>query len=164
MVIVNSPSFSYTAPWNNAVIDGPLDFLFALDVLTSNPPEGLEGILDTDRVGVAGYSSDGFFSLALGGARINPSTTSPSVLRLPTWIHPSAPSGSSISATYLKDGMNSRRRWVQKSRRCLMDCGSQQRMIESWQLCPWRLIRPGYTELRDWPDTCSFPDYRGNSR
>jgi len=72
MVIVNSPSFSYTAPWNNTVIDGPLDFLFALDVLTSNPPEGLEGILDTDRVGVAGYSSDGFFSLALGGARINP--------------------------------------------------------------------------------------------
>jgi predicted dienelactone hydrolase len=72
MVIVSSPGFSYVAPWNNAVIDGPLDFLFALDVLTSNPPEGLEGILDTDRVGVAGYSSDGFFSLALGGARINP--------------------------------------------------------------------------------------------
>jgi len=72
MVIVNSPGFSYSAPWNNTVIDGPLDFLFALDVLASNPPEGLEGILDTDRVGVAGYSSDGFFSLALGGARINP--------------------------------------------------------------------------------------------
>jgi predicted dienelactone hydrolase len=60
------------APWNSAVIDAPLDFLFALDELTSNPPEGLEGVLDTDRVGVAGYSSDGFFSLALGGARINP--------------------------------------------------------------------------------------------
>jgi predicted dienelactone hydrolase len=72
MVIVHSPGFSYEAPWNNSVIDGPLDFLFALDVLTSNPPEGLDGILDTNRVGVAGYSSDGFFSLALGGARINP--------------------------------------------------------------------------------------------
>ena len=72
MVIVHSPGFSYTAPWNNAVIDAPLDFLFALDVLTSNPPKGLDGILDTDRVGVAGYSSDGLFSLALGGARINP--------------------------------------------------------------------------------------------
>jgi predicted dienelactone hydrolase len=72
MVIVRSPGFSYTAPWNNAVIDGPLDFLFALDVLTSDPHEGLEGILDTERVGVAGYSSDGFFSLALSGARINP--------------------------------------------------------------------------------------------
>lgn len=72
MVIVRSPGFRPEAPWNNAVIDGPLDFLFALDELTSNPPEGLEGMLDTDRVGVAGYSSDGFFSLALGGARINP--------------------------------------------------------------------------------------------
>jgi len=72
MVVVHPPGFSYTAPWNNTVIDGPLDFLFALDVLASNPPEGLEGILDTERVGVAGYSSDGFFSLALGGARINP--------------------------------------------------------------------------------------------
>jgi predicted dienelactone hydrolase len=72
MVIVRSPGFRYEAPWNNAVIDGPLDFLFALDELASNPPEGLEGMLDTDRVGVAGYSSDGFFSLALSGARINP--------------------------------------------------------------------------------------------
>lgn len=72
MVVVHPPGFSYTAPWNDAVIDAPLDFLFALDVLASNPPEGLEGLLDTDRVGVAGYSSDGFFSLALGGARINP--------------------------------------------------------------------------------------------
>jgi predicted dienelactone hydrolase len=71
-VIVRSPGFSYTAPWNNAVIDGPLDFLYALDLLTYTPPEGLEGILDTNRVGVAGYSSDGFFSLALSGARINP--------------------------------------------------------------------------------------------
>ncbi|MBN1267651.1 MAG: hypothetical protein JXA25_19320 [Anaerolineales bacterium] len=71
-VIVLSPGFSYTAPWNNAVIDGPLDFLFALDVLTSTPPENLAGILDTNRVGAAGYSSDGFFSLALGGARIDP--------------------------------------------------------------------------------------------
>jgi predicted dienelactone hydrolase len=72
MVIVNSPAFDYEAPWNNTVINGPLDFLFTLDGLASNPPEGLEGILDTDRVGVAGYSSDGLFTLALGGARINP--------------------------------------------------------------------------------------------
>jgi len=72
MVIVSSPGFSYTAPWNNAVIDAPLDFLFVLDMLSSNPPEGLEDVLDTNRVGVAGYSSDGLFSLALGGARVNP--------------------------------------------------------------------------------------------
>jgi predicted dienelactone hydrolase len=72
MVIVHSPGFSYEAPWNNSVIDAPLDFLFVLDKLTSDPPEGLAGVLDTNRVGVAGYSSDGLFSLALGGARINP--------------------------------------------------------------------------------------------
>jgi predicted dienelactone hydrolase len=72
MIIVRSPSFSYEAPWNNSVIDAPLDFLFVLNRITSNPPEGLEDVLDTDRVGVAGYSSDGLFSLALGGARINP--------------------------------------------------------------------------------------------
>ena len=72
MVIVNSPGFSYTAPWNNSVIDAPLDFLFVLDWLTSNPPEILENVLNTNRVGVAGYSSDGLFSLALGGARVNP--------------------------------------------------------------------------------------------
>ena len=72
MVIVQSPGFSYMAPWNNGVIDAPLDFLFVLDSLTSNPPEGLDGVIDTNRVGVAGYSSDGLFSMALGGARINP--------------------------------------------------------------------------------------------
>jgi predicted dienelactone hydrolase len=72
MAIVQSPGFSYEAPWNNSVIDVPLDYLFVLDMLTSNPPEGLDDVLDTNRVGVAGYSSDGLFSLALGGARINP--------------------------------------------------------------------------------------------
>ena len=72
MVIVQSPGFSYIAPWNNGVIDAPLDFLFVLDKLTSDPPEGLPDVLDTNRVGVAGYSSDGLFSMALGGARINP--------------------------------------------------------------------------------------------
>jgi len=72
MVIISSPGFSYTAPWNNSVIDAPLDFLFALDWLTSYSPESLENVLDTNRVGVAGYSSDGLFSLALGGARVNP--------------------------------------------------------------------------------------------
>jgi predicted dienelactone hydrolase len=72
MVVVESLGFSYSAPWNNSVIDAPLDFLFVLDLLSSNPPESLENVLDTNRVGVAGYSSDGLFSLALGGARVNP--------------------------------------------------------------------------------------------
>jgi predicted dienelactone hydrolase len=72
MAILTSPGFSYTTPWRNSVIDVPLDFLFVLDMFASNPPEGLGDVLDTNRVGVGGYSSDGLFSLALGGARINP--------------------------------------------------------------------------------------------
>jgi predicted dienelactone hydrolase len=72
MVIVEPPEFSNTMAWNNYVIDVPLDFLFVLDTLTTNPPEGLGDVLDTNRVGVGGYSSGGLFSLALGGARINP--------------------------------------------------------------------------------------------
>jgi len=91
MVVVRSPGFSYIAPWNNTVIDGPLDFLFALDVLASDPPEGLDGILDTDRVGVAGYSSDGLFSLALGGARINPEYYFSQCAHAPTMDPPLSP-------------------------------------------------------------------------
>ena len=72
MAIVDPPGFSNSMPWNNYVVDLPLDFLYVLDMLTSNPPEGLGDVLDTTRVGVGGYSSGGLFSLALGGARINP--------------------------------------------------------------------------------------------
>jgi len=72
MAIVDPQGFANEKPWNNYVIDVPLDFLFVLDMLTSNPPEGLIDVLDTNRVGVGGYSSGGLFSLALGGARINP--------------------------------------------------------------------------------------------
>ena len=53
-------------------IDQPLDILFALDQVAANPPEGLEGIIDADRAGTIGYSFDGFNSLALSGARIDP--------------------------------------------------------------------------------------------
>jgi predicted dienelactone hydrolase len=91
MVIVQSPGFSYIAPWNNAVIDAPLDFLFVLDSLTSNPPKGLDGVIDTNRVGVAGYSSDGFFSMALGGARINPEYYFSQCAQAPTLDPPMSP-------------------------------------------------------------------------
>ncbi|MBN2045918.1 MAG: hypothetical protein JW757_12920 [Anaerolineales bacterium] len=91
MVIVTSPGFSYTAPWNNSVVDAPLDFLFILDKLSSNPPEDLEGVLDTNTVGVAGYSSDGLFSLALGGARINPEYYFSQCAQAPTLDPPLSP-------------------------------------------------------------------------
>lgn len=58
--------------WGMWLIDYPLDFLFALDQFSSSPLTGLEGILDTERVGTIGYSFDGYNSLAVSGARIDP--------------------------------------------------------------------------------------------
>jgi predicted dienelactone hydrolase len=54
------------------LIDYPLDQVFALEQVASTPLEGLEGMLDTDRVGAMGYSFGGYNALALGGARIDP--------------------------------------------------------------------------------------------
>lgn len=70
--IVRFPGFNYRDPWTFAVIDNPLDMLFALDQLAANPPEELVGVIDTESTGVAGYSWDGFWSLALSGVRIDP--------------------------------------------------------------------------------------------
>ena len=53
-------------------VDHPRDMIFALEQIASNPPEGLEGVIDTDHVGVTGYSWGGFFSLAVSGVRIDP--------------------------------------------------------------------------------------------
>ncbi len=150
MVIVNSPGFSYTAPWNNTVIDGPLDFLFALDVLTSNPPEGLDGILDTDRVGVAGYSSDGFFSLALSGARINPEYYFSQCAQTPNMDPPLSP--------YMTEYFcNLSERWDEFSSQVgaeistvsdgLWQPTTDDRILAVMPMAPdW----PGYMELRDW--------------
>jgi hypothetical protein len=57
---------------NEQMIDQPLDILFALDQVASDPPEGLEGLIDAARAGAIGYSFDGYNALALGGARIDP--------------------------------------------------------------------------------------------
>lgn len=62
---------TYTALYEGA-IDQPLDILFALDQVASNPPEGLEGLIDAENAGTIGYSFDGFNSLAMSGARIDP--------------------------------------------------------------------------------------------
>lgn len=58
--------------WNVGLLDGPRDLLFALDQLSANPPEGLEGIIDTDHTGVVGYSYGGFNTLAVSGSRVDP--------------------------------------------------------------------------------------------
>jgi pimeloyl-ACP methyl ester carboxylesterase len=54
------------------MIDQPLDILFALDQIAANPPDGLDGMIDTEHAGTIGYSFDGYNSLALSGARIDP--------------------------------------------------------------------------------------------
>jgi len=50
----------------------PLDILFALHQVAASPPEGLEGMIDSDHAGAIGYSFDGYNALALSGARIAP--------------------------------------------------------------------------------------------
>jgi len=48
------------------------DFLLALDQIASNPPEALNGLIDSDHAGVTGYSYGGDISLAISGARLDP--------------------------------------------------------------------------------------------
>jgi predicted dienelactone hydrolase len=61
-----------TYKWNKNLINQPLDILFALHQVALNPLEGLEGMIDSDHAGVMGYSFDGYNSLALSGARVDP--------------------------------------------------------------------------------------------
>jgi predicted dienelactone hydrolase len=60
------------AHMNEEMINQPLDILFTLDQVASNPPEELEGMIDSEHVGVTGYSFDGYNTWALSGARIDP--------------------------------------------------------------------------------------------
>lgn len=72
MAIVRFPDLDYSDNWDYGVIDHPQDMVFVLDQLATNPPEVLDGVVDTETTGVTGYSWDGFFSLALSGVRIDP--------------------------------------------------------------------------------------------
>ena len=60
------------ARMNEEMIDQPLDILFALEQVASNPPNGLERMIDAEHAGAIGYSFDGYNTLALSGARIDP--------------------------------------------------------------------------------------------
>ncbi len=57
---------------NEETIDQPLDILFALNQVASHPPAGFKGMINADQAGVIGYSFDGYNTLALSGARIDP--------------------------------------------------------------------------------------------
>ncbi len=58
--------------WDFWLVDAPLDMVFTLDQLASQPLEGLDGMIDASRTGAMGYSSDGYDALALSGARVDP--------------------------------------------------------------------------------------------
>jgi predicted dienelactone hydrolase len=58
--------------WNAEMIEQPLDILFALDQVASDPPKELEGMIDAEHAGALGYSFDGTNALVLGGTRIDP--------------------------------------------------------------------------------------------
>jgi len=60
------------ARMNEQTIDQPLDILFALDQVASQPPEVLVGMIDADHAGAIGYSFDGYNALAMSGARLDP--------------------------------------------------------------------------------------------
>lgn len=71
-VVAGVDRIDYYIPWDQNLIDQPLDILFALHQIASNPLEGLEGLIDADHAGALGYSFDGYNALALSGARVDP--------------------------------------------------------------------------------------------
>jgi len=65
-------NIDYWVSYNEQIIHQPLDILFALEQVASHPPEKLTGLINFENAGALGYSFDGFNSLALSGARIDP--------------------------------------------------------------------------------------------
>lgn len=62
----------YWMSYSEQMIFQPQDILFALDLIADQPPDGLAGMIDSEHAGTLGYSFDGFNSLAMSGARIDP--------------------------------------------------------------------------------------------
>jgi predicted dienelactone hydrolase len=102
MVQIHVPGF-YTK-WDFQTIDWPLDFLFALDQIASNPPNELEGMIDSTKTGVIGYSFGGQISLALSGARIDPGYYLSHCEQLPTLQPP-------IEAWYINYACDLAKKW-----------------------------------------------------
>jgi predicted dienelactone hydrolase len=70
LIVVKSPSSDPAIEGNGFKL--VRDFLFSLDQISTNAPEGLENVIDTDRVGVTGYSYGGDIALTISGARVDP--------------------------------------------------------------------------------------------
>jgi predicted dienelactone hydrolase len=71
-VVVSLSNVVPYVPWDQNLIDQPQDFLFVLDQVVANPPDGFEGMIDAEHTGAIGYSTGGLNSLVLGGARYDP--------------------------------------------------------------------------------------------
>lgn len=71
-VVVGVKGLDFYIPWNEKLIDYPLDILFALEQVAADPLTGLEGMINAENAGVMGYSFDGYNSLAMSGARVDP--------------------------------------------------------------------------------------------
>jgi predicted dienelactone hydrolase len=71
-IVVGIKGIDSYDPWNENLFNQPLDILFALDQVASQPLEGMEGMIDAENTGVMGYSFDGYNSLAMSGARVDP--------------------------------------------------------------------------------------------
>jgi len=71
-VVVGIKGIDVYDPWDENLFNQPLDILFALDQVASHPLEGLEGMIKAEHSGVMGYSFDGYTSLAMSGARVDP--------------------------------------------------------------------------------------------
>jgi predicted dienelactone hydrolase len=72
MAIVRFPDYFAYDNWDLWAISEPRDILFVLNQIASSPPEGLDGVIDCNHVGVGGYSTGGFIALAVSGVRIDP--------------------------------------------------------------------------------------------
>jgi predicted dienelactone hydrolase len=90
--------------WDLQTTDLPLDFLFTLDQIASNPPIGLEGVIDATHTGVTGYSFGGQNALALSGARIDPVYYLSYCEQMPTMQPP-------IEAWYIKIACDLSKKW-----------------------------------------------------
>jgi predicted dienelactone hydrolase len=71
-VVAGIKNLTHSSSWTERILEQPLDHVFILNQLAEHPPEILAGIIDTDHVGVWGYSFGGFNSLAVSGARVDP--------------------------------------------------------------------------------------------
>jgi predicted dienelactone hydrolase len=60
------------ARWDLWLVDYPLDQLFMLEQIATQPLERLEGVVDAENAGAMGYSFDAYDALAMSGARVNP--------------------------------------------------------------------------------------------